>query len=56
MTTEPGSEPRALVVVDVQRGFVTPETEATVAPILEHIRSRRHDYSTVIATRFVNRP
>jgi len=49
-------EPRALVVVDVQRGFVTPETEATVRRIADHIDGQRHRYEVVVATRFVNRP
>lgn len=40
----------------MQRGFVTPDTEPTVAPILDHIQRQRHGYATVIATRFVNRP
>ncbi len=45
----------ALIVVDVQQGFVTPETEGTVGPILEHLARRRPRYARVIATRFVNR-
>ena len=28
----------ALIVVDVQQGFLTPQTEGTVGPILEHLR------------------
>jgi nicotinamidase-related amidase len=45
-----------LVVVDVQEGFVTPETRATVPHIEDHLRRRRGDLAGVIATRFVNVP
>jgi len=47
---------RALIVVDVQRGFVTPDTEATVSRVLEHIQRERRRYAVVIATRFINSP
>jgi nicotinamidase-related amidase len=47
---------RALVVVDVQRGFVTPETEPTVTRLSAFLRSERSRYAVVIATRFANRP
>lgn len=46
----------ALIIVDVQEGFVTPETKGTVGPILQHLDHRRPRYTRVIATRFVNRP
>jgi nicotinamidase-related amidase len=45
-----------LIVVDVQEGFVTPETRATVPRIEDHLRRRRGDLAAVIATRFVNLP
>ncbi len=52
------SEPvrQALIVVDVQRGFVTPGTEGTSPLILDHLRRWPDRYDVVIATRFVNEP
>ncbi|MBX3028549.1 MAG: cysteine hydrolase [Chloroflexi bacterium] len=50
------SHPVALVVVDVQQGFVVPETQAIVPRIVDHIEHARERYALVIATRFVNRP
>jgi nicotinamidase-related amidase len=44
------------VVVDVQEGFVTPDTQGTVPRIVEHIRRTAHTYASVIATRFLNQP
>jgi len=49
-------EPAALVVVDVQEGFVTAETRATVPLITDHLRDSGGRYAAVIATRFVNLP
>lgn len=45
----------ALVIVDVQRGFLAQETEAVVARI-EAFLAERPPYEVVIATRFVNLP
>jgi nicotinamidase-related amidase len=50
------STPRALVIVDVQRGFVVPHTAPTVPAIVRFIERQRDRYARVIATRFVNRP
>lgn len=47
---------RALIVVDVQDGFVTPETQGTVPLIADHIRRTKGAYASVVATRFVNLP
>ena len=47
---------RALLIVDVQRGFIVPHTAPTVRAIARFIRRERHRYASVIATRFVNRP
>jgi nicotinamidase-related amidase len=44
------------VIVDVQHGFIVPETAATVPSIAEYIERERGRYASVIATRFVNRP
>jgi nicotinamidase-related amidase len=52
----PTSRPVALVVVDVQEGFVTAHTEATVPLIAAHVIGSRKRYGRVIATRFVNLP
>lgn len=52
----PDPGPRALVVVDVQEGFVTDHTQGTVSRIVDHIRRDGHSYASIIATRFVNRP
>jgi len=49
-------EPAALIVVDVQEGFVTAETRATVPRITDHVRRHGDRYASIIATRFVNRP
>jgi nicotinamidase-related amidase len=54
--TDRHARSRALIVVDVQEGFVTPETEATVPRIVGHLQARGARYAAVIATRFVNLP
>jgi nicotinamidase-related amidase len=43
-------------VVDVQEGFLTPDTQGTVPRIIEHIRRTGQAYASIIATRFVNQP
>lgn len=43
------------MIVDVQRGFIVPDTASTVPAISEFVRRERHRYGLVIATRFVNR-
>src|ERR671929_1781138 len=52
VSTEPGMASKVLLVVDLQRDFITPETEHLPGRIEELTR----DYSRVIATRFVNHP
>jgi nicotinamidase-related amidase len=47
---------RALVIVDLQRGFVVPETAPSVPTIVRFIDRARDQYAVVIATRFINRP
>ena len=47
---------RALVIVDVQSGFVVPHTAPTAPAIAGFLRGERHRYDIVIATRFVNLP
>jgi nicotinamidase-related amidase len=49
------ASPRALVIVDVQRGFVVEQTAATVASIASFLGRGRDRYHIVVATRFVNR-
>lgn len=52
-----GPDPRpALIVVDVQDGFVTDQTASTVDLIVEHLARESPRYAQVIATRFINRP
>lgn len=46
----------ALLVVDVQRGFVTPATEQVVAPIVDLAAAWQRAGGLVLCTRFVNRP
>ncbi len=50
------SSRRALVLVDLQEGFVTPDTQGTVPLIADHVRRRGSSYAGIIATRFVNQP
>jgi nicotinamidase-related amidase len=53
---EPVRGRQVLIVVDVQEGFVTPETTATVPLVAAHVRERRGHYAGVLATRFINEP
>jgi len=46
----------ALVVVDVQRGFVDASTSPAADEVMSLLRSRGAEFETVIATRFFNLP
>jgi len=46
----------ALLVVDVQRGFVTPDTKHVPTEVRRRIEAARGEYAVTIATRFENRP
>jgi len=46
----------ALLVIDVQNGFITSETAHLPALIAAFLRGRHGDYALVIATRFENAP
>lgn len=54
VTLIPVSSVRALLVVDVQRGFVTPDTEPVLEPITRSVRHVRANGQLVVATRFHN--
>jgi nicotinamidase-related amidase len=56
MTSPLADDPVALIVVDVQEGFITDETRPIVPRITKHLRHARARYAAVIATRFVNVP
>ena len=47
---------RALLIVDVQRGFVVPDAEWLAPRIAGYLERHHERYCLVLATRFVNRP
>ena len=53
--TESASGTRALLIVDVQAGFIRPgRIDALPAAVASHVRVHRARYELVIATRFIN--
>ncbi|MFT4299687.1 MAG: isochorismatase family cysteine hydrolase [Aeromicrobium sp.] len=50
------TRPTALLIVDVQHGFVGPHTAHVPAAVRSLLVERRSDYAAVIATRFHNPP
>ncbi|MFN8622060.1 MAG: isochorismatase family cysteine hydrolase [Chloroflexota bacterium] len=46
----------ALVIVDVQRGFIVPDVEPLPPAIAAYVDAHRDRYAAIIATRFRNRP
>ena len=51
---KPPDKTAALIVVDVQRGFVTPDTRGVPAAVRRHIEASRGEYAVTIASRFEN--
>jgi len=49
-------ERSALIVVDMQAGFVGPHTAHVPGRVLKFLDQRSGEFDTVIATRFVNAP
>ena len=47
---------KALIVVDVQQGFINQYTEDAVPLINGYISQHRNEYTTLVATKFINSP